>query len=1606
MFQESRLIYKTSLENRDGGSEVSDFWRNVPDDYGSCGIGFVAMRNASREAVEMAIRGLCAMKDRTGEAFKAGDGAGLIFEIESARALLESWLPPDTNVEERDVLSAGMFFFAPALGEDPKEQKAGIARTMKQHGIHVHGWRKVPMNEGVLPDSVRRDQPSCWQILYSPTPRMPKHIYNQQLFYAHQVIERVWGGDKGVYPVSLNGATMTYKAKATPGQFKELYPDLNDPNFIVRHIGWHARMGTNAAVTWENVQPFRVLFHNGELVSDAAQSSAQADYERRVGMTLEGENSVTVPRGGSDTRHFDGMVHTLMAHQVKTWEAMRRRMAMPRDEVEKLPKEEREWFETVWRTHGPMAAGQGPAAVIAITGNRVIAIMDPMGLRTLWLYGNKNMIIGSSEVGSPAMPLEDLEFVHRLNAADQVIVENGKLIMPVDTMRRVVRNSAIKMTGDSRLVDLNGRPFVSVLKDSPEKMNADRLMKLWNQAGGEQHVMKILKAMALEAKEPVEGMGDDRPLAILSGARLRFAEYATQVVGVVTDPPVDSLREGDAFDLRITLGKPPKQKDINNPNKFEAYPEFIADSPFLNPAQFEQLLQGDPGMNGGKPANLTIDTTFEGNDGADMEKRLDEIIEQAVVIAEEGKTPVLVFSDRACGSDENRKFVPAAMIASGVHQALRTKGLRDNVKLVFDTMDVLEGHDGAFIIGQGGDAVNPYLMWEMAMNDEFFAKDGDSLSGEQRLLNVQKSLTEILKEVMSKHGVISLNAYRGACLFELLGVDSRISKKYFPYNVSRISGLNFDDLVEDQVERLKEKKFRNVREATSRKGQVMAIINQILLQKDLTPEQAYEKLVAYLGSKERDPVFLRDLLGFVYANEREGACELQLDEVESVESIICRHFRASHMSDGALGPVAHSAIAAAVNEMALEYMPQLYDPSHELCGQDSPDIGYSKRLNPRPKSGSGEGGEDSSRFPGGEFEIAGSKAKQIASGRFGVDAYYLMSVGDDGELNIKIGQGAKPGQGGHVKGEKITPRVARQRGTQPGVELISPPTQHDIYSIEDLMRLIWDIRAVNPKIKTVSVKITTKAGVGTISVGVAKAGADKVILSGREGGTGAAKVSAIHHTGSPLELGVMEAFRTLQKSGMVDKITMEADGGIITGADVVKLAIMGVDEFGFGTSILQAGQGCIFCKKCFDGTAEDGCPVGITIQELEGLARLAWGAQAEKKLKAGEKPLEFIQQYQKCKEAIKTYWKLVAEDVQRTLAKLGVKSLEELRGRYDLLKRIEKNHKSDRVDLGFVWNDAVEPEDIPDFGDLLIAPKNPVNVINQQIIDKAMAHEGDGPCELEIDLPGVADPDAFDPEQSMRTIGGTLAGLIASKQVKVPAGGFSVKLKGYVGQSFGFCMVEGMRLELEGIGRDFIGSAMSGGKIVIKPPQHLQKRKAIPVAGASCAYGARGGKLFVAGEAGQRFGVRACLDATMVCEGVGKYAFEYMTGGMGVVLGNCGDKIGSGMGAGELFLWNEKGDVESKLSKSVKTVEMTAEDELKLRALLQEYFEDTKSPKARMILNNWKNKKSLFAKVVPKAKPKPPKSSAEGMKRMKAMGDFPLIRLEDHPSAEPEEEAS
>ncbi|MDP2625105.1 MAG: glutamate synthase-related protein, partial [Candidatus Peregrinibacteria bacterium] len=1183
------------------------------------------------------------------------------------------------------------------------------------------------------------------------------------------------------------------------------------------------------------------------------------------------------------------------------------------------------------------------------------AAKDPLGLRTFVVYGNDRLVAGSSEIGSIPIPPEELTFARSLEGGEILIVKDGEVRWPDEVEAEMAQDPYLELKGNATVFHLN-TPAARSLENGVERFSKEELIRLWNQAGGDQHAMAVLRHIATEGKEKVMGMGDDRPLAVFSGANPRTAEYFKQMVAVVTNPPFDSKREGEAMDLTTYLGRSPKQTNADSPQEYQTCPELKMKSPIMNPDQFRRMMKRE---NAEMPATITIHTTVEGSSGADIQRRLDEIIEQVIEVAQTDKTPIIVFSDRNA-TQEERLFVPPVFIVSAIDDRLKKKGVRDNVKLVFDTMDAFEGHDIALLISQGADAVNPYLVWQMATND--LSKLG-KLSEADRLGNIEKTLDESLKVIMAKMGIITIGGYRGSCLFEALGIDSDLSVEYIPNNVSRLSGLTFDDIARDQLERLEKggerlRTIKKTEEASAHRFDIKTAMNGI----GKAAREGGDATSIYKGLLElvdaRDPIYLRDLFRWVPAEERGGSA-LEVDQVMSRDEIINRHFRGAAMSDGSLNPVGHAAIAGAFNEFARR-MPGDYD-------------------GPLARSNSGEGGESAFRYPGGSLEEACSRTKQIASGRFGVDANYVMSVGKDGELNIKIGQGAKPGEGGQLNGNKVDERIAAQRGTIPGSQLVSPPPHHDIYSIEDLMRLIWDLRAVNPDVKTVSVKITTKAGVGTISIGIAKCGANKIVLSGRVGGTGAAKTSALHHTGGILELGLMESHLMLEASGMRDEMCLEVDGGILTGRDIVKLAILGADEFGFGSALLMAGQGCIFCNQC----ATNKCPKGITTQDPEYLALLALGEEnARKFLASGGNPLTFVEQYETVKRSTMHYLELVAGEVREILAELGYQSLEEIRGHVELLKRIEGEGKPwDRVDTSFVHDEQNAPEDIPNFEGLPIAPREAVNAINRAIVEAAASGQ-----EIEIL--------ELDSEQS---IAATLAGKIASGEIQLPEGGYQIKCKGYAGQSFGFMIVPGINLELDGIARDFVGEGACGGKIVIRPPQNLRTEGRTPLAaGASCAYGARGIKLFAAGKVGQRFGVKAALGTTLVCEGAGKYAFEYTTGITGVVLTeDIEHQIGTGMSAGELFLWDENGSVEGKLhGDSVRIAEMTPADEERLKTLLEEYLEETRSPRAVEILADWEQSKKRFSKVISCIEPHRFEPSESGERLMEEMRDdqFPIFQ--------------
>ncbi|MBI2634767.1 hypothetical protein HYW82_03825 [Candidatus Peregrinibacteria bacterium] len=642
-FAENRLVF-----NRDSEKfSESPFWRNVRQEHDACGIGFVVTKNATREAVTMALDGLCGMRERSGSAFDAGDGAGIIMETAGARKFYEQFLPKDRHVEQDTDLAVGMFFLDRQLDGGGKEMRKRIKRMLFEHGIVVHGWRDVPTTYDVLPAHIRGKQPECWQLLYSRGDGMGKQKFREALFRVQQRIEREL---KGVYPASLQPDTIVYKARATPDQLIRVYGgDFCHPDFVSSQVGFHGRMSTNTEPDPENAQPFGLIWHNGEINTDRALSGAQRDLEVRLGLTLEGEECVTVDPKRSDSSHFNGMLKSLIStSDISGPVAMRRRGTPARSDLYRYDEETRKHFELIERTQGAMAAKQGPEAICGMTASRVWVTMDPLSLRTFWIYGDDDVTVGSSLPGSPPIPLDKLKFVHRLKGGNIASVRKGKLVLPDEMEKIITRDDRLVMVGDSRLIDISRR--AELPDENVELLSKSDVIKLWNQVGGDQHVAEVLDNMALNGKEPIYGMGDDRPLAVMSPGRLRMAAHFSQVVAVVTNPPIDPLREGADFVLKTFLGCSPKQTDINDPNTYQASPELVCSSPILNLPKMKAIREN------GEVAYREIDTTFEGTTGADMEKRLKEIIQQCVALAEAGNYPILIFSDRRAREEGRQKL--------------------------------------------------------------------------------------------------------------------------------------------------------------------------------------------------------------------------------------------------------------------------------------------------------------------------------------------------------------------------------------------------------------------------------------------------------------------------------------------------------------------------------------------------------------------------------------------------------------------------------------------------------------------------------------------------------------------------------------------------------------------------------------------------------------------------------------------------------------------------------------------------------------------------------------------------------------------------------------
>ncbi|MFZ5470523.1 MAG: glutamate synthase large subunit [Myxococcota bacterium] len=1453
-----------------------DRYRSHPG-RGGCGVGAVVELHGrpTRQLLELALRGLRCMEHRGGQLEDTGDGAGLLLSLDGA--FFSRFIAPGKRLPEGHRLSVGVLFFPAGQSANLPHWRGEIDAILRRFGLMPLGWRKVPTEPEVLGRTARESMREVWQVLVGegmvPPEDLPLVFFRVKAALEQKVRE--------LYVASFSPSTLVYKAMATGEQLARFYKDLAHPDLRTDAAVFHRRYSTNTFSNWYLAQVFRVLGHNGEINTIKANRNAVQNLEAELGV------SPVLMQQGSDSADMDRVVEFFVSHGVSLPETLLRFMPMAWRDLPRLDPRAQRFFQGVQRALGGLGAWEGPAAVVAMDGQWLVGALDRMGLRPLrWLRTRSGKLLISSEIGSIPVPFEDVEKSGQLDPGEAIAVDlsSRQVLLPEELLAHVVANTPINFAdlSEAQLRPLERREPAQ--PPQPSKPD-DAALNLFGWSLGR---VRTVQHLAAAGKELITSMGNDRPLAVFSAQRPPVTKFFKQIVAVVTNPPIDPIREEGAFDLTVYLGASPAVYE--NKPVYEPRAQLTLASPILTESQVAQLREETSPE---RPRTLVLDCTFEdpGNGSTTgakaIARRIAEVCRAGVAAVKAGEATVLLLSDRAALEETGpvRLPLPMVLVTSALHNVLVEEGRRRRASIVVESGEIQEGHDAAVLIGNGATALYPYLYYQVGLPHG-------------SLENLVAGLEETLQRVMSKMGICSVDGYRGSRLFEAVGLSEDLVDHYLPGITSRLGGLGLEDLYEDVRAR---KKLGRVAQRELDVGVYRKEVWQELqtVARGHDPA-AYGRFLALLASTP--PVYLRDLL-----QARVAKAPANLDEVATQEEIVSACFRGAAMSLGALHRTAHQAIAAAFNDLGAA-------------------------------SNCGEGGEEMARDMGGPLACARSRIRQVASGRFGVDARYLVHAD---ELSIKIGQGAKPGEGGMLPAAKVTEEIARIRRTQPGVALISPPPHHDIYSIEDLAQLVFNLKQVNPRAR-VSVKIPGVTDIGTIAVGIAKAGADLIDISGMEGGTGAAASSSIEHAGLPLERALSEAHQALLVNGVRDRVRLRADGGLKTGFDVVAALALGADEVSLGTTLMIAEQ-CIFCHGCANGM----CPAGITTQSDLVARRL----MTEKKGRAKDPllPDEETARFHDAREAVKRYLLALAGDVRAHLAAMGLLHPRELVGRVDLLEKrpLESARRAAKVDLSELLADSTGGAGSPSRSARLRV--DPTSALNARICEEARA------------CPALR----YEVANTDRAVGATLAGQIARGDFPVPAGGLLLELTGYAGQGLGFAAVDGMRIELTGFANDTVGEVMSGGAIIIRAPRSVPppERGELSLVGNAAAYGATGGRLHVEGRAGQRLGVRNS-GATIVVEGAGKYAFEYMTGGVGVVLGPAGPVIGSGMTGGVVYLVDEP-TLADKVHPNVQLHPLEGDDERTLRSLLELHAQETSSHRAKQLLGQWRP--GRFKKLLPRS---------------------------------------
>ncbi len=1458
----------------------------------NCGFGLIAHTEGrkSHDLLSKAIEALTCMTHRGGIAAdgRTGDGCGLLVQLPDSffRAIAQETF----NQALPELYAIGMVF----LSQD--ERKASDSRTafedeLKNQGVSVIGWREVPINEECLGPIALEQLPRIEQVFVEPAKEQDRHQLEAALFMSHRKTSQKLAEDEDFYICSLSSRVITYKGLMMPADLASFFPDLGDSRFETAITVFHQRFSTNTMPRWPLAQPFRMMAHNGEIntiMGNRNWSEARAHKFQSELLPNLGEIRPLVNRVGSDSSSLDNMLEILVTGGVDLYRAVRMLVPPAWQNVDTMDPNLRAFYEY---NSMHMEPWDGPAGLVISDGRYAVCALDRNGLRpSRWVKTKDGLLTVASEVGVYDYKPEDVVAKGRVGPGQVLAIdtETGEFFQANDIDQQLKNRQPYKKWLKQYACRIQSR-FVEV-DHKVDALDADALLsqqKRFQVSFEERN--QVLRPLAENGQEAVGSMGDDTPMAVLSQRVRPVTDYFRQQFAQVTNPPIDPLREAVVMSLETCLGR--------EQNMFQETPDHarrvILKSPVLSTTKFLNLVNGDHSHK-----DLTVQKLDLGySDDMTLEQAVNGLCDRAEQCVRDGKV-VLHLTDRAQNPDH--LLIHAAFATGAIHHRLIAKGLRSDANLLVETGTARDSHQFAVLLGFGATAVYPWLSYEVIRD---MIKGGDLIADTlMAFKSYRKGIDKGLLKIMSKMGISTIASYRGAQLFEAIGMSKKVVDICFKGVNSRIEGARFSDFHEDQIMLAQEAgrkrkpiqqggflKFVHDSEYHAFNPDVVQTLQKAVKNGDYSAWRDYATLV-----NERPVAVIRDL--FELDSDREA---IPLDQVEPVSAIV-RRFDSAAMSLGALSPEAHEALAQAMNRLG-------------------------------GRSNSGEGGEDPSRF--GTDKV--SKIKQIASGRFGVTPHYLVNAD---VLQIKVAQGAKPGEGGQLPGGKVNDLIARLRFSVPGVTLISPPPHHDIYSIEDLAQLIFDLKQVNPK-ALVSVKLVSEPGVGTIAAGVAKAYADLITVSGYDGGTAASPLTSIRHAGSPWELGLAETQQALRSNDLRGKVRLQTDGGLKTGLDVIKAALLGAESFGFGTTPMVA-MGCKFLRICH----LNNCATGVATQDKH------------------LRDEHFIGTV----DMVTNFFSFLAEEVREWLARLGYRSLDELIGRTELLKPKTEGLTSRQanLDLSPVLNNALIPADKPNVCEVDRNPPFDKGEMAERMVAEmlpAIEARSGGTFDFEI---GNCD----------RSIGARISGEIAQRygnqgMADIPV---TVNLKGSAGQSLGVWNAGGLNITLEGDANDYIGKGMAGGKLVIRPPAGSEfDSQDTSIIGNTCLYGATGGKLFAAGRAGERLGVRNS-GAHVVVEGAGDHCCEYMTGGLVTVLGETGGNFGAGMTGGFAYVLDmERNFVDCYNHELVDIHRIDTENmedhRTHLQAIIEEFVQETGSKWGATILEDFEDYIGRFWLVKPKA---------------------------------------